>query len=90
MSQRVLLGQLRQINMFKLCFGILYCLTSVGKRRNSVSPNVSNLVGNIFVFQEANFVSAIKANVSRCGRQGNIRANIENHECFLRLAKALI
>ena len=34
--------------------------------------NVSNLVGNIFVFQEANFVSAIKANVSRCGRQGNI------------------
>jgi hypothetical protein len=52
--------------------GILYCLTSVGKRRKSVSSNVSNLVGNIFVFQEANFVSAIKANVSRCGRQGNI------------------
>jgi uncharacterized protein YuzB (UPF0349 family) len=32
-----------------------------------------NLVGNIviiFAFREANFVSAIKANVSRCGRQG--------------------
>jgi hypothetical protein len=36
-----------------------YCLTSVGKRRKSVSSNVSNSVGNIFVFQEANFVSAI-------------------------------
>ena len=32
-----------------------------------------NLVGNtviIFAFLEANFVSAIKANVSRCERQG--------------------
>jgi hypothetical protein len=32
-----------------------------------------NLVGNIVIisaFREANFVSAIKANVSRCGRQG--------------------
>jgi hypothetical protein len=32
-----------------------------------------NLVGNIvitFAFREANFVAAIKANVSRCGRQG--------------------
>jgi hypothetical protein len=31
-----------------------------------------NLLGNTFAFWEANFVSAIKANVSRCGRQGNI------------------
>jgi hypothetical protein len=31
-----------------------------------------NLVGNIFAFRVANFVSSIKANVSRCGRQGNI------------------
>jgi hypothetical protein len=31
-----------------------------------------NLVGNIFAFREATFVSAIKANVSRYGRQGNI------------------
>jgi hypothetical protein len=41
-----------------------------------------NLVGNIFAFREATFVSAIKANVSRYGRQGNIWANIENHEYF--------
>jgi hypothetical protein len=39
-----------------------------------------NLVGNIFALREATFVSAIKANVSRYGMQGNIRANIENHE----------
>jgi hypothetical protein len=60
----------------------IICLTNV-----SVSPIVLpasangerlshqmflNLVGNTFAFWEANFVSAIKANVSRCGRQGNI------------------
>jgi hypothetical protein len=40
-----------------------------------------NLVGNIFALREATFVSALKANVSRYGMQGNIRANIaENHE----------
>jgi hypothetical protein len=33
-------------------------------------------------FQEANFVSAIKVNVSRYGRQENIWANIENYEYF--------
>jgi hypothetical protein len=41
-----------------------------------------NLVGNIFAFREATFVFAIKANVSRYGRQGNIWANIKNHEYF--------
>jgi hypothetical protein len=34
------------------------------------------------VSSNANSVSAIKANVSTCGRQGNIWANIENHEYF--------
>jgi hypothetical protein len=38
------------------------------------------LVGNIFAFRAATFVSALKANISRYGMQGNIRANIENHE----------
>jgi hypothetical protein len=31
-----------------------------------------NLVGNIFALREATFVSALKANVSRYGIQGNI------------------
>ena len=35
-----------------------------------------NLVGNIFALREATFVSALKANVSRYGIQGNI----ENHK----------
>jgi hypothetical protein len=36
-----------------------------------------NLVGNIFALREATFVSAIKANVSRYGIQGNIEQTLK-------------
>ena len=61
----------------------MICLTNVSadvilsyQRRQTVRvfhQMFLNLVGNIVIisaFREANFVSAIRANVSRCGRQG--------------------
>ena len=60
----------------------IICLTNVSvchivlpasANGESVSSNVSEFGRKyfiIFAFREANFVSAIKANVSRCGRQG--------------------
>jgi hypothetical protein len=50
-----------------------YCLTSVGKRWECFIKCLW-IFGRkyfiIFAFREANFISSIKANVSRCGRQG--------------------
>jgi hypothetical protein len=82
---------------------IYICLTNVSVCVLPASANGErvfhqiflNLVGNIFALREATFVSAIKANVSRYGIQGNVWANIENHELIsttmsLRLAKALV
>jgi hypothetical protein len=54
------------------CFGMSHCLTSVGKRRKSVSSIVSEFGRKYFAFREATFVSAIKATFQ----------NIENHEYF--------
>ena len=39
-----------------------------------------NLLGNIFVSREANFVSATMC--PRVDNQGNICGNIDNHRCF--------
>jgi hypothetical protein len=48
------------------------CLASVGKRRNSVSSNVSEFGRKYFCSPGSNFCSALKANISRYGIQGNI------------------
>jgi hypothetical protein len=59
---------------------IYICLTNVSVCVLRASANGEivfhqmflNLVGNIFALREATFVSALKANVSRHGMQGNI------------------
>jgi hypothetical protein len=52
---------------------VIYIVLPASANGESVSSNVCEFGRKyfiIFAFREANFVSAIKANVSRCGRQG--------------------
>ena len=74
-----------------------YCLyISVGKQGKFADERFDqmflNLVGNIFASREATLVFAIKANVSRYGRQENIlnKSRIFPRQCSLRLVKALV
>ena len=60
------------------CFGM--CVTSVGKRRNSVSSNVSEFGRKYFCSPGSNFCFCIKSQCFQIWDAGKIRANIENHE----------
>ena len=75
-NREKLLRKVKDICHIQICLtnvSVCHIVLPASANGETVSSNVSEFGRKyfiIFAFREANFVSAIKANVSRCGRQG--------------------